>query len=89
MSTLQEWINYILLKYLLQVLFLIEPIDEYCIQSLPDFEGKKFQNVAKEGVKLDESEAAKERKEKLETEYEDLLKWLKDDALSDKVSLQI
>jgi len=86
---LQEWINYILLKYLLQVLFLIEPIDEYCIQSLPDFEGKKFQNVAKEGVKLDESEAAKERKEKLETEYEDLLKWLKDDALSDKVSLQI
>lgn len=86
---MQEWINYILLKYLLQVLFLIEPIDEYCIQSLPDFEGKKFQNVAKEGVKLDESEAAKERKEKLETEYEDLLKWLKDDALSDKVSLQI
>ena len=42
-----------------EVLYLTEAVDEYCIQSLPEFEGKKFQNVAKEGVKLDDSEAAK------------------------------
>ena len=69
----------------MQVLYLIEAVDEYCIQSLPEFEGKKFQNAAKEGVKLDASEKAKERKEATEKEFEPLLKWMKDDALKDKV----
>ena len=64
---------------------MVEPVDEYCIQALPEFEGKKFQNVAKEGLKLDHSEAAKERKEALETEYKAMLDWLKDNALSGKV----
>ena len=74
-----------LLKKGYEVLYLTEPVDEYCIQSLPEFEGKKFQNVAKEGLKLDQSEKAKEYKEKLEKEFEPLLKWLKEDALKDKV----
>ena len=64
---------------------MVEPVDEYCIQALPEFEGKKFQNVAKEGLKLDHSEAAKERKEALESEYKAMLDWLKDSALSGKV----
>jgi len=68
-----------------EVLYLVEPVDEYCIQSLPEFEGKKLQNVAKEGLKLDDSETAKQRKEELEKEYEPLLTWLKDSALPDKV----
>lgn len=74
-----------LLKKGYEVLFLIEPVDEYCIQSLPEFEGKKFQNVAKEGLKLDDSEKAKERMENLEKEYEPVLTWLKDEALKDKI----
>merc|ERR1712071_664115 len=37
-----------------EVLYLTEAVDEYAISALPDFEGKKFQNVAKEGVELDE-----------------------------------
>ena len=41
------------------MLYLIEAVDEYCIQSLPEFEGKKFQNVAKEGLKLEEAESVK------------------------------
>ena len=69
----------------LQVLYLVEPVDEYCIQALPEYEGKKFQNVAKEGLKLDHSEAAKERKDALESEYKTMLDWLKDNALSGKV----
>ena len=64
---------------------MVEPVDEYCIQALPEFEGKKFQNVAKEGLKLDHSEAAKERKEALDSEYKTMLDWLKDNALSGKV----
>ncbi|KAH9507962.1 hypothetical protein Btru_052467 [Bulinus truncatus] len=43
-----------LLKKGYEVLYLVEPVDEYCIQSLPEFEGKKFQNIAKEDwLKLD------------------------------------
>ena len=76
-----------LLKKGYEVLFLVEPVDEYCVQSLPEFEGKKFQNVAKEGLKLDQSEKAKEHKESLEKEFDPLLKWLKEDALKDKVGL--
>jgi len=74
-----------LLKKGYEVLFLTQPVDEYCIQSLPEFEGKKFQNVAKEGLKLDTSEAAKEHKEALKEEYKDLLEWMKEDALKDKI----
>lgn len=72
-----------------EVLYLVEPVDEYCIQSLPEFEGKKLQNVAKEGLKLDDSETAKQRKEELEKEYEPLLTWLKDSALPDKIEKAI
>jgi len=68
-----------------EVLYLTEPVDEYCIQSLPEYEGKKFQNVAKEGLKLDESERSKERKEEMEKDMEPLTKWLKDEALGDKI----
>merc|ERR1712227_1114495 len=69
-----------------EVLFMVEPVDEYCIQSLPEFEGKKFQNVAKEGLKIgEETEKIKERKTALEKEYEPLLKWLKEDALKDLI----
>jgi len=68
-----------------EVLYLIEPVDEYCIQALPEFEGKKFQNVAKEGLSLTDSETAKEQKEATEKEYEPLLKWLKEDALKDQI----
>lgn len=76
-----------LLKKGYEVLYLTEPVDEYCIQSLPEFEGKKFQNIAKEGLVLDESEKAKERKEELEKEYEGLTEWLKETALKDKVGI--
>jgi heat shock protein beta len=74
-----------LLKKGYEVLYLVEAIDEYCIQSLPEFEGKKFQNAGKEGVKLDSSEKAKQRKEATEKEFEPLLAWMKDDALKDKI----
>uniref|UniRef100_A0AAQ5XWX0 Endoplasmin n=1 Tax=Amphiprion ocellaris TaxID=80972 RepID=A0AAQ5XWX0_AMPOC len=47
-----------LLKKGYEVIYLTEPVDEYCIQALPEFDGKRFQNVAKEGVKFDESDKA-------------------------------
>ncbi|XP_057296037.1 endoplasmin-like [Hydractinia symbiolongicarpus] len=74
-----------LLKKGYEVLYLIEPVDEYCIQSLPEFDGKKFQNVAKEGLKLGDEAKEKAKVEELEKEYEPLLKWLKETALKDMI----
>lgn len=76
-----------LLKKGYEVIYLTEPVDEYCIQALPEFDGKRFQNVAKEGVKFDESEKAKEKRETQEKEFEPLTTWLKDKALKDKVNI--
>ncbi|XP_014888840.1 endoplasmin [Poecilia latipinna] len=74
-----------LLKKGYEVIYLTEPVDEYCIQALPEFDGKRFQNVAKEGVKFEESEKAKEKREALEKEFEPLTTWLKDKPLKDKI----
>ncbi|XP_068614361.1 endoplasmin-like [Brachionichthys hirsutus] len=78
-----------LLKKGYEVIYLTEPVDEYCIQALPEFDGKRFQNVAKEGVNFDESDKAKEKREALEKEYEPLTTWLKDGALKDKIEKAI
>ena len=75
-----------LLKKGFEVLYLTEAVDEYAISALPEFEGKKFQNVAKEGFSIDgDSEGAKERKKELEERFEPLMKWLQEDALKDHV----
>ncbi|XP_003745792.1 endoplasmin homolog [Galendromus occidentalis] len=75
-----------LLKRGYEVLFLTEAVDEYAISSLTEFEGKKFQNVAKEGLSIDEN---KEIREALEKEFEPLTKWLTETALKDKISKAI
>jgi len=69
----------------LEVLYLTDPIDEYCMQSLPEFEGKRFQNVAKDGLNIDKSKQAEERQAELEKNYEPLINWMKNGALKDKV----
>uniref|UniRef100_A0A182IL76 Heat shock protein 83 n=1 Tax=Anopheles atroparvus TaxID=41427 RepID=A0A182IL76_ANOAO len=69
-----------------EVLFLVEAVDEYSISALPEFDGKRFQNVAKEGFTLNESDESRARFDELKTEYEPLLKWLNDVALKDKIA---
>merc|ERR1712001_92884 len=75
-----------LLKKGYEVLFLTEAVDEYAISALPEFEGKKFQNVAKEGFSIDgDTDAAKARKAEIAEKFEPLTKWLGEDALKDHV----
>lgn len=74
-----------LIKKGYEVLFLTDPIDEYCMQSLPEFEGKRFQNVAKEGLNIDKSKEAEERLKDIEKEYEPLLNWIKEGPLKEKL----
>merc|ERR1712200_2256 len=75
-----------LLKKGYEVLYLTEAVDEYAISALPEFEGKKFQNVAKEGFSIDgDTDAAKASKAEVAEKFEPLTKWLGDDALKDHI----
>lgn len=69
-----------------EVLYLVEAVDEYSIASLPEFDSKKFQNVAKEGFSLNESDDSKTKFEELKKEFEPLTKWLNDVALKDRIT---
>jgi len=67
-----------------EVLYLIEPIDEYAVQQLKEFDGKKLINVTKEGLELEESEDEKKKAEDEKKANETLTKHIKD-TLGDKV----
>jgi len=67
-----------------EVLFMTEPIDEYMVQQLKEFDDKKLVNVTKEGLKLDESEEEKKKKEDEKKANENLCKVVKE-VLGDKV----
>ena len=69
-----------------EILYFVDPIDEYVVQSMPEYENKKFQDVAKEGLTFpDEGEAAKQRLETLQEEYQPLIDWLKLVALPELI----
>ncbi|XP_034839899.1 endoplasmin-like [Maniola hyperantus] len=59
-----------------EVLYLTEAVDEYCLSALPEYDGKKFQNIAKEIFDLDESEEQRARLEAQRAEFEPLTTWL-------------
>lgn len=71
-----------LLKKGYEILYLVEAVDEYALSSLPEFEGKKFQNVAKEGLSITKN---KKKLEEIEKDYEPLTKWLAETALKDQI----
>jgi len=62
----------------LEVLFMVDPIDEYAIQQLKDYQGKTMACATKEGLDLGLSEDEKKKAEEEKAAYEDLCKKVKD-----------
>ncbi|XP_046692845.1 heat shock protein HSP 90-beta [Silurus meridionalis] len=61
-----------------EVLYMVEPIDEYCVQQLKEFEGKTLVSVTKEGLELPEDEEEKKKMEEDKAKFESLCKLMKE-----------
>jgi len=61
-----------------EVLILADSLDEYVVQNMPDYEGKKLVNLAKEGVTFgDESEDDRRLEEFYKESFQPLTAWMK------------
>lgn len=80
-----------------EVLFLIDPVDEWVVQDLRDYKGKKLQSITREGLDLDSEEEKKqklEEKKSLQERFQPLVEnmktWLghevKDVVFSDRLT---
>merc|ERR1712012_1454131 len=67
-----------------EVLYLIDPIDEYAVQQLKEFDGKKLLSATKEGLQLAEDDEEKKAFEEAKEKAESLCKLMKE-VLDDKV----
>merc|ERR1711970_1019310 len=61
-----------------EVVYMTEPIDEYVVQQLKEFDGKNLVSVTKEGLELPEDEEEKKKKEADKEKFEPLCKVMKD-----------
>jgi heat shock protein 90kDa beta len=63
-----------------EVLFLDEPVDEYTMQHLGEFDGHKLQSLSKEGLKFgdEDEEVVKERTKIYKENFRPLTKYLKE-----------
>merc|ERR1711975_103959 len=66
-----------------EVLFMTDPIDEYCVQQLKEYDGKKLKAVTKEGLDLEKTEDEKKEFEEKKAACENLCKLMKE-VLGDK-----
>merc|ERR1712139_293234 len=64
--------------------FMTDPMDEYCVQQLKEYEGKKLLSATKEGLKMEETEEEKKELEEAKAATEGLCKLMKE-VRDDKV----
>jgi len=67
-----------LIKRGFEVLYMTEPIDEYCIQQLKEYDGKTLVCITKEGLELPEDDDEKKKFEETKAKLEPVCKVIKD-----------
>ncbi|KAF6125468.1 hypothetical protein HJG60_009909 [Phyllostomus discolor] len=75
-------------KWGFEAIYMREPIDEYCVQQLKEFDGKSLVSVTKEGLELPENEEEK-KMEGSKAKFENLCKFMKEilDKKAEKVTI--
>jgi len=68
----------------LEVIYMIDPIDEYCVQQLKDYDDKKLVCATKEGLELEQTDDEKKAAEEEKADFEALTKKIKE-ILGDKI----
>jgi len=68
----------------IEIIFMTDSVDEYTVQHLTEFEGKRLINASREGLKLDEGDVEKKREDKYKEMFKPLLDYVKD-SLGKKV----
>ena len=63
---------------------MVDPIDEYAVQQLKEYDGKKLISVTKEGLAIEDSEEEKKKFEETKAQFEPLTQLIKD-ILADKI----
>merc|ERR1712215_554180 len=61
-----------------EVVYMTEPIDEYVVQQLKEYDGKNLVSITKEGLELPEDEEEKKKSEADKEKFEPLCKVMKD-----------
>merc|ERR1719453_1585842 len=61
----------------IEIIFMTESVDEYTVQHLTEFEGKRLINASREGLKLDEGDKEKRREDKYKELFKPLLDFAK------------
>eukprot|EP01083_Nonionella_stella_P142954 443299_1 len=67
-----------------EVIYMVDPIDEYAVQQLKEFDGKKLLSATKEGLDIESTEDEKKVFEEAKAKSEGLCKLMKE-VLDDKV----
>nr|AXY94772.1 heat shock protein 90 [Galleria mellonella] len=67
-----------------EVVYMTEPIDEYVVQQMREYDGKTLVSVTKEGLELPEDEEEKKKREEDKVKFENLCKVMKN-ILDNKV----
>merc|ERR1719502_2600585 len=68
----------------IEIIFMTDSVDEYTVQHLTEFEGKRLINASREGLKLEEGDKEKKREEQYKEMFKPLLDYIKE-ALGKKV----
>merc|ERR1719324_1355608 len=62
----------------IEIIFMTDSVDEYTVQHLTEFEGKRLINASREGLKLEEGDKEKKREDLYKEQFKPLLDYIKE-----------